>query len=256
LRYLALAEILSRSESRPADLTLFELSLFSQNGEDGVLAEIFRRIGSGQKFFVEIGASSNESNCLSLADVFNWSGLFVEADVDEYHDLARKFGGIPRVQVVRSHVTNTNFDAAFLTSSGVPSNFDVLSIDIDGNDYWIWEALKGYEPRVVVIEFNASLDPNLELVQPYEPDRAWDGSSFYGASLGALQRLASKKGYNLVHVDLTGANAFFVRKDVAGEHFVLADKVAARAANYFLYGIHHENRLTNRTYLDLTREEA
>src|SRR2546430_16765784 len=91
LRYLALAHLLSRSESRPIDLTPFELSLFSQNGEDGVLAEILRRIGAGGKCFVEIGASVNEANCLLLADAYQWSGVFVEADIDEYTGLTRKY---------------------------------------------------------------------------------------------------------------------------------------------------------------------
>jgi hypothetical protein len=256
LRYLALAELLRRLEPQPVDLTPFELSVFSQNGEDGVIAEIVHRTGQGGRFFVEVGASTNEANCLLLADAFNWSGLFLESDVDEYRGLARKYAGVPRVQVVHEHVTRANFNVAFLQTHGVPPDFDVLSIDIDGNDYWLWEGLADCKPRIVVIEYNSGIDPNRELVQPYEPDRAWDGSSFYGASLGALRRLAHQKGYRLVHVELTGTNAFFVQADVAAANFHPEGEIVARAANHFLYGLHYEDRTTRGDYLDLAREEG
>jgi hypothetical protein len=254
LRYLALAELLGRLEPRPTDLAPFELSIFSQNGEDGVIAEIVRRIGANDAFFVEVGASPNEANCLLLADAFNWRGLFLESSGNEYRGLSRKYAGVPRIQVVQAHVTRANFSGDVLKSNGVPSNFDLLSIDIDGNDYWVWEALTNFNPRIVVIEYNSGLDPSSELVQPYEPDRAWDGTSFYGASLGALQRLAHKKGYRLVHVELTGTNAFFVRQDVAAGNFLQESAVTSRAANHFLYGLRYEDRTTKRRYIDLEDE--
>src|SRR6202011_5629219 len=134
----------------------------------------------------------NEANCLLLADAVGWSGLFLEADSHEYECLARKYAGTSRVRVVQQLVTRDNFNA--LRSMGVPIDFDVLSIDIDGNDYWIWDALSSCNPRVVVIEFNSGLDPNRQLVQPYEPYVPWDSTSFFGASLGALRGLANRKG--------------------------------------------------------------
>ena len=249
LRYLALAQLLARSEPRPIDLTLFELSLYSQNGEDGVLAEILNRIGVQRGFFVEVGASTNEANCLGLADVFGWNGLFLEAGNDEYEGLARKYAGISRVRVVQELVTAANFNIASLESRGVPSDFHVLSIDVDGNDYWLWKALDDWKPQVVVIEYNSGLDPSKEVVQPYEPHRPWDGSSFYGASLAALCGLAHDKGYQLVHVELTGTNAFFVRRDVAGQGFVPESQVAARGANHFLYGLRYDAQKTADGYL-------
>jgi hypothetical protein len=255
LRYLALAEIVSRSEPRPTDLTLFELSVFSQNGEDGVLAEILGRVGVAGRRFVEVGASANEANCLLLADAFGWSGLFVDADAHECDGLARRYAGFPGIKVVHALVTTANFNAALLKAQDVPPDFDVLSIDVDGNDYWIWESLVDCSPRVVVIEYNSSVDPSRELVQPYGPDR-WDGSSsFYGASLGALRRLARQKGYRLVHVELTGTNAFFVRNDVAARHFAPEGEIASRAANHFLYGLRYKERKTHRRYVDLAADD-
>jgi hypothetical protein len=254
LRYLALAEILSRSDSRPLGLSPFELSFFSQNGEDGVLAEILRRIGAGGEFFVEVGASTNEANCLLLADVFGWSGIFLESDAEELDGLVRKYSGVPRVQAIHAHVTKTNFNSTLL-KAGVTREFDVLSIDIDGNDYWLWDALTDYSPRVVIIEYNPGIEPSREVVQPYRPERPWDGTSFYGASLGALRRLAAKRGYRLVHVELTGTNAFFIRRDLAAANFPPEQDIIARGANHFLYGLRYEDRSTRRSYIDLTREE-
>jgi hypothetical protein len=242
LRYLALAQLLARSPERPLDLALYELGLFSQNGEDGVISEILHRLGSGGRYFVEVGASGNEANCLLLADAFGWGGLFLEADRSECESLAHRYSGSPHVRVVQGFVTRENF-AGYLNANGVPTDFDLLSIDIDGNDYWIWDSVNEFAPRIVVIEYNSGLDPASQLVQPYQPLGAWDSTSFYGASLGALRHLASRKGYRLVHAELTGTNAFFVRGDLVGEQFVREDDVANRAANHFLYGLRHSGRV-------------
>jgi hypothetical protein len=153
-------------------------------------------------------------------------------------------------------VTKDTFNRDFLLSNGVPPDFDLLSIDIDGNDYWIWESLASVSPRIVVIEFNAGLDPARQLVQPYEPNWAWDSTAFYGASLGALRRLAERKGYQLVHVELTGSNAFFIRKDVAAGHFPPESEISLRAANHFLYGLRYTDKRTQRRYVDLAADPA
>ncbi len=240
IRYLALAQLLARQKGELADLSLYELSVFSQNGEDGVLQEILRRLGIGRGFFIEIGASSNEANCLLLADVFGWRGLVLEADDEEYANLARKYANSPSVRVVKMRVTRDSLTADFFRSPRVPEEIDVLSIDIDGNDFWVWKGLTYGRPRVVVIEFNSGLDPKAQLVQPYEPYRPWSGGAFFGASLGAMRTLAAEKGYRLVHVDLTGTNAFFVRADLVGDsRFPPEDEVVTRASNYFLYGFRH-----------------
>ena len=236
LRYLALANLLDRVGRTSADLTLYELSVFSQNGEDGVLAEILRRVGTVTKYFVEIGASANEANCIFLADVLGWRGLFVDADEGEYTALRAKYEGIERVQVVRARVTRENINP-LLQDALAPRDIDVLSIDIDGNDYWLWEALADFSPRVVIIECNSSLDPRRQLVQPYRPDQSWDQSDFFGASLGALRRLGAEKGYTLVHLDLSGVNAFFVRNELA-ERFP-EDGLHARSFNMYLSGARH-----------------
>ncbi len=116
---------------------------------------------------------------------------------------------------------------------GVPSEIDLLSVDVDGNDFYLWEALKSISPRVVVIEYNGLLDPNATLVQPYR-EHAPDGTAISGASLEALVALGRQKGYRFVHSDLSGTNAFFVRSDLESDAFLDQNDVPRRAGNYYL----------------------
>ncbi len=230
------------------DLTPYEHRVFSQNGEDGVLAEILRRTGTRSRSFVEFGiGTGHQGNCLLLADVYGWTGLFLEPDEAAFPVLAAKYGPNPRVTVAQAAVTPDNVEALF-AAHGVDDDLDVLSIDIDGMDYWVWKAITGYRPRVVVIEYNASLDPARNLVWP--PDAgAWDGTSFYGSSIGALRRLATEKGYGLVHTDLCGVNAFFVRDDLLPA--VGVDDPPVRSLNIGLVGATLPPDPQGRRWLDL-----
>lgn len=237
VRYLALAELLRGDRSEDGDLTPFELSVFSQNGEDGVLSEIYRRIGSGDRTFVEIGASPNEANSVLLADAKGWSGTFVEASEAEFRELSAKYGTSERIRVLRSFVTPANAGEV-AAQARPPGRLDLLSIDIDGNDYWVWKALAGLRPRVVAIEYNAHLPPTSVHVQPYR-EEAWDGTSFFGASLGAMMQLGHELGYRLVHLDLSGINAFFVDETLVEGRFLAEERVARRVPNFFLYGFRH-----------------
>jgi hypothetical protein len=240
--YVALDELVRRHESTPTEapsprepLTRYEYRCFSQNGEDGVLAELLARASTTNRWFVEFGIQSGvEGNCVFLADVLGWSGLFMESDTDAGNELRRKYAANPRVQTRHAHVTVENVRQLF-AEANVPGEPDVLSIDVDGNDYWIWKALSEYAPRVVVIEYNAHWPLDARWAQPYDPEREWQVTDNYGASLGALGLLAEDKGYRLVHTELTGNNAFFVRNDIAA---VLPepDVVPLRAANHFLIG--------------------
>ena len=251
VRYLAYAELLRRTSMPTADLTLHELSVFSQNGEDGVLAEILARIGSGRRHFVEIGASGNESNCMFLADAMGWSGAFIDASSEEHGVLTRKYGASDHIRVVRAFVTAAEIDRQ-LEEAGAPTDLDVLSIDIDGNDYWLWEGVRRFRPRVVIVEINADLPWGRRLVQRNEPDRPWDGSKDYGASIDALRQLATTKGYRLVHVETTGTNAFFVDEASVGEASLpLEADVVKRVPNHFLYGLRYDRDGAGGRYLDL-----
>ena len=195
-----------------SDLTRFELRAFSQNGEDGVLVEILNRLGVTNRFFVEFGIQNgSEGNCVLLADVFGWSGLFIEGDPDDFAEVRAKYAGTA-VRTRHDLVTADRIEEIF-SDAGVPEAPDVLSIDIDGNDVYVWDALTGFRPRVVVIEYNAGITEPGPVAQPHAPARVWDGSGAFGASLEALDVVAGRKGYRLAHTDLTGVNAFYVTEE-------------------------------------------
>jgi hypothetical protein len=199
--------------SQRAYLNDYEDKVFSQNGEDGIIAEIVRRLGIAEGFFVEFGVQSGrECNTARLVQIDNWSGVVIEG-ADEFQQLlADRFEG-RAVRVVHAFITAENI-ASLFTEAGVPKEFDLLSIDIDGNDFWVWRALRDYKPRVVVIEYNADHKPPKQWVMKYDPHHTWDGTTYYGASLTSLATLGNDLGYALLGTDSLGVNAFFVRRDL------------------------------------------
>jgi len=202
----------------PRRLPRYSFQVNSQSGEDGILHEIFRRIGSGDRVFVEIGLEDGlESNTAFLL-AKGWRGYWIDSDAAFQRTLAEYGIGPDLVRSAVSFVTRENV-ASLLRSLSVPREFDLLSIDIDQNTYYAWEALREYRPRVVVIEYNAALPPDLDWKVAYDPRRLWDGSQNFGASLKALELLGRRLEYALVGCDLAGTNAFFVREDLAGENF-------------------------------------
>lgn len=232
------------------DLTPHELRVFSQNGEDGAIEEILRRTGVGERACVEFGIESGiEGNCVFLADVMGWDALFIESHPERFAALSGKYRHTPRVRTVQAQVGPHNIEA-LMSAAGVPVDLGVLSIDVDSIDYWIWRAITRVRPRVVVIEYNSALDPSRRQVQPLDSGYGgWDGTDYFGASLGALRSLARAKGYRFVHTDVAGVNAFFVAEEFAGG-FPPEDSAPVRAPNYFLTGRGHPPHTGDRVYVD------
>jgi hypothetical protein len=215
-------EIAKPRNADPKRLARHGYKVFSQNDEDGIIAEIFARIGTTNRRFVEFGVESGiECNTVKLL-VEGWRGLWIEANPASARLIAGNFSPFiasHALTLVESLVTAENIDG-LIGRGGLTGEVDLLSIDIDYNDYWVWKAISTIEPRVVVIEYNATLRPPMSMTVPYRPDGQWDGSNFYGASLEALVRLGTEKGYRLVGCSLAGVNAFFVRADLCGDRFV------------------------------------
>jgi hypothetical protein len=224
----------------------YELKVFSQNGEDGVLGELLRRTETPSPgFFIEFGAEDGvELNCALLADVFGWSGILLEADPEKHGRLHRKYAPSGRVQTRQTLVSPTNVEPV-LRDMGAPDEIDVLSIDIDGDDFWVWEAIGSIRPRIVVIEVNTHLDPRTAAVQPLGAG-PWQGTDYYGSSVEALRRLGVRKGFRFVHVDLTGNNLFFVRDDLPGTY---PAEPLLLGPNHYLLGMAHPPDATGRAYL-------
>src|SRR5262249_38434604 len=164
------------------DLRAYERRVSSQNGEDGIIQEILRRVGAPTRFFVEFGVEGgNECNCARLAVEEGWQGLFIEGHVPYFEQLRQRYRPHAGVQCANAYVSSANIEQ-LLAAHAVPREFDLLSIDIDGNDYWVWAAVEGWRPRVVVIEYNASQGPARRWVMQENPDHRWDGTTYYGAS--------------------------------------------------------------------------
>lgn len=189
----------------------------SQHEEDGITVALFDRIGAATHRFVEIGAGVNGGNSGFLARECGWTGLMIEAHPERAATLQRRFA--PAVSVVSSMVTRENVNT-LVETHGFGGDVDLLSIDIDGMDYWVWDTLTACRPRLVIVEYNPFLGPHRSVAIPYDPqfDRhRFDvpRDAYYGASLPAFVKLGASKGYRLVLVEPRGVNAFFVRDDLA-----------------------------------------
>ncbi len=178
----------------------------AQYGEDGVIEEIFRRLGEGRRFAVEFGAGSTASSTAALIER-GWSALLIEADPALARGLAENFAGNSRVATLRARVApeGENRLDAILARHGVPADFDFLVIDIDGGDYHVWKALAEYRPRVVMIEYNGRIPFDISFIEPR------GGKVPAGSSLRAIADLGKEKGYALAHAH--AANAIFVARE-------------------------------------------
>ena len=205
----------------PKRLSKYEYQVYSQHGEDGIIQEIFKRIGTTNKFFVEFGVEDGIENNTVFLLLKEWKGVWLEGGKKNIKSIQEKFGFLintNKLIVKQAFITIENIERLF-NSLGVPKEFDLLSIDIDGNDYWVWKAIDSYSPRVVVIEHNSVFRSDVEWIMSYNPNNIWNGSSYFGASLKSLEKLGNQKGYRLVGCDFTGVNAFFVRNDLVGDKF-------------------------------------
>jgi hypothetical protein len=206
----------------PKTITAYGFSAYSMTEEDGILQEIFRRIGPGNREFIDIGAGNGiESNTTYLL-LLGWTGLWLDGSESEVAIARNNFADQIQsgaLEVRQAFITRDNINQLISSAKIIGPEPDLLSIDIDGNDYWIWDALTVVRPRVVLIEYNATFRPPHKVVQEYNPQHRWNSTSYYGASLKALEALGEQKGYHLVGCNFAGVNAFFVRKDVAGDLF-------------------------------------
>lgn len=205
----------------PKRLNRHEYQVYSQNGEDGIIEAIFDRIGTTNRVFVEIGVQDGlESNSTWLL-LKGWTGYWIEGNPQSVAAIQDRFSGPigkQQLKVQQCFITAENVET-ILQKNGVPMEFDLLSIDIDGNDYWVWKAIERFNPRVVVIEYNALFRSNVRWVMKYSPSHVWDGTSYFNSSLKSLGLLGESKGYCLVGCNFHGVNAFFVRRDLVASNF-------------------------------------
>ena len=174
-----------------------------------------------RKVFVEFGVQNYaESNTRFLLQNDNWSGLVIDGSDSNIEAIRRDpIYWRHNLKAQSAFVTRDNINE-LISEQGIHGDIGLLSVDIDGNDYWVWDAIDCIQPRVVLAEYNSLFGPIASVTVPYDPEfhraRAHYSNLYWGASLGALATLAEKKGYVLVGSNSAGNNAFFVRKDLAG----------------------------------------
>lgn len=199
-----------------------EFRVFSQFGEDGIIQHLISRVPIANEFFVEFGVEDyREANTRFLLANDGWRGLVMDASRDHVERIRRsREAWAHDLRIACAFVTRENVND-LLRENGVVGDIGLLSIDVDGNDYWIWQAIEVVSPRIVVVEYNSVFGSGHAVTIPYDP--AFDRSAahpshlYFGASLKALAMLAEEKGYVLAGSTSAGINAFFVRADVADE---------------------------------------
>lgn len=161
-----------------------------------------------ERWCVEFGAGRDNNNTANLIDNQGWHGVLIEANPVFFADLSAKYRYNNRVVCLEKRVQCTGIDTldSIFKTTNIPRDFELLIIDIDGNDYSVWDSLSEYQPRVVMIEYNGRVPAGIEFAQPANPALSW------GSSLEAITKLGQKKGYELVYAHI--CNAIFVKKEL------------------------------------------
>lgn len=202
------------------DLHSEEYKVFSQWGDDGIIQYLISCIPLKERLFVEFGVEDFlESNCRFLMMHNNWSGLIIDGSEDAMKRVRRRDDYWKYDLEAQCHfLTRENINSVL--QAGLKHRApDLVSIDVDGADYWLLEAIE-LRPAIYIVEYNSVFGPDRSITVPYREDfnrsRAHYSNLYYGASLSALTELANKKGYRLIGSNSAGNNAYFLREDVLG----------------------------------------
>lgn len=203
--------------SDPRHLVHFEKQVYSQNGEDGIIMEIFRRIGTENKQFVEIGVGDGLENNTTNLLIQGWGGLWVDCNKNYINKITKKFCDVIKMGRLRLTEIFIDVDNVLGVLRDCLENFDFLSLDIDYNDFWVLKKiLEQYKPRVICVEYGAQFPPPIRWKAKYAPKHVWEGIADFchSASLQSFEDLGNETGYGIVACDFRGVNTFMVRKDL------------------------------------------
>lgn len=205
------------------DIRQAEFKVFSQFGDDGIIQYLIHHVGinAGERCFVEFGVESyEESNTRFLLINDNWKGLVIDGDPRNVRYIRNdRIYWRHDLTALCAFIDANNIDD-LITSAGFSGDLGLLSIDIDGNDYWVWRRIECVNPVIVVAEYNSVFGCRHAVTVPYDPafrrNVAHHSNLYWGCSIKALERLANGKGYALVGSNSAGNNAYFVRRDRLG----------------------------------------
>jgi hypothetical protein len=212
-----LAKILIRGNDELSLLNEAEFKIYSQSGEDGLIQWLISKLKISSNTFIEFGVETyKESNTRFLLFNNYWKGLIIDGDADKIEEIKNEFklNWSRNITSVCIFINKENIDQ-IISENNFQGEIGLLSIDIDGNDYWVWECINSVDPTIVVIEYNALFGNHEMISTPYDPNfmrtKAHYSNIYYGASLAALENLGKRKGYSLIGTNLAGNNAFFVK---------------------------------------------
>lgn len=210
---------LDRLSPTSTQLSDHEFKVYSQWGEDGILQYLTRTVPVPRRVFVEFGVENyTEANTRFLLLNDNWSGLIIDGSEDKMNFVRQDaIYWRHNLKALAQFVTRENIND-LIRGQGLTGEIGLLSVDIDGNDYWVWERIDVVNPAIVVVEYNARFGPERAVTTPYDPaferQKAHYSCIYYGASLAALVGLGRRKGYAFVGSNSAANNAFFVRRDL------------------------------------------
>ena len=209
----------------------FEFKFTSQNNEDGIIEHIFSKIPNN-KYFVEIGFSYYECNSLNLIKN-GWNGKLIDIERDEclaLKKLVSFFYPKSEIEVINKKILRENINN-LVFSDTKQQTIDFFSLDIDGNDYWVLNELNTENINVICCEYNHYIGNNVKKTIPYNPNHVWKNNGCFGASLEAITTLLDKKKFNLVAVDSSGTNAFYVKKSFSDKFDILSSVKSWRSVD-------------------------
>ena len=226
------ASKMNRGLRRLKYLAEIEFCGFSQWGEDGIVDWLVERLPCFPRTFVEFGVEDyRESNTRLLMFLRNWRGLVMDGSAEHISDIQKQDIYWRYDLTAKCAFIDRDNINQLISEAGFVGDIGLLSVDIDGNDYWVWQAIDVVSPVIVVCEYNAVFGDKYQLSVPYQADfqrtRAHCSNLYFGASLPALEKLAKEKGYTFVGTTSTGCNAFFVRDDYAQKVVDSLDEISA-----------------------------
>lgn len=236
---LALGRIESRQNSciDSQNINDYEFKVSSQWGEDGIIQHLVKSIEIKNKVFFEFGVEKyTESNTRFLLQNNHWKGLVIDGSDENISYIKNDpIYWKNNLKAECAFITKDNINQ-LITKNGINGDIGILSVDIDGNDYWIWKAIDCISPRIVICEYNSHFGDTYKVSIPYDNnfvrEKKHHSNIYYGASISALDFLAKKKGYSLVGSNLAGNNVFFVRNDLMTDTKALTPKEAYRVAQF------------------------
>jgi len=211
-----LKELLIQNYSKDNPLLKYEHQTFSQNGEDGIINEIFNRLGITTGEFIEIGTGDGSENNTRLLLELGWKGTWIDGNPNclnsIYNDLAHYISS-KKLNAQLNFVDSENINS-ILKENNISPDVDLLSLDLDLTTHLVWEALTYITPKVLVIEYNGFFPKNTLWQANIKENESWDGSINMGASLSTIIKISEVKNYKLIGTELSGTDAFFVHQSI------------------------------------------